>query len=225
LPALSVTRRVVPLLVLALLAAGGGAWAAWHLKPDPAVEPTVYVDAARMEKARVDPTPGLLERIQLGRVKPTQVRIGLEPSAAGKKRVENYCGAAAAPYLVQTSAKSGPVPDSAKNRGTARRILPDFGGRVRGSRVSLQSTLSDGTPWAADYRVRGRWTFISDGDSVVVRSERFWSRVARGLVRCGVIAGAGAGIGYLTDSQQPLQGAARGAAIGGGTCAAIEVAF
>jgi hypothetical protein len=209
-----VTRRAVPLLVFAVLAAGGGAWAAWHLKPDPAVEPTVYVDAVRMEKARVDPTPGLLERIQLGRVKPTQVRIGLEPSTAGKKRVENYCGAAAAPYLVQTSAKPSPVPDSAKNRGTARRILPDFGGKVRGSRVSLQSTLSDGTAWAADYRVHGRWTFITSDTSVSVRSERLWSRVLRGVGECALAGAAAGAAGWLVDGKR---GAAVGATAGCGT--------
>lgn len=185
----------------------------------------VQVDPATLEKERVDPTPGILERAQLGRVQPTQVRIGTAPSAAGIRRVELYCAPAAALTPVQTSAKPVPVPDSATERGTGPRILPDFNGRVNGSRAFLASTLNDGTPWDATYKVRGRWTFASVGDSVVVRSERFWSRLARGLVRCGAIAGAGAGVGVLADLSQPLQGAARGAAIGGGTCAALELAF
>lgn len=189
--------------------------------------PTIvqHVDPASIEKARVDPTPGLLERVQLGRVRPSQVRIGTAPSAAGKQRVADYCGPTAS---AQTSAK--PVAtkglQQANDVATAEsRLLPDFNGKVNGSKAFLSSTLNDGTPWDATYKVRGRWTFTSSGDSVLVTSERFWSRFARGLVRCGVVASAGAGIGYLADRKQPLQGAARGAAIGGGTCAVLEIAF
>lgn len=194
----------------------------------------VATDPARMEKARVDPTPGLLERIQLGRVRPTQVRIGTAPSEAGKQRVAAYCTPVPVGHLVQTSANpglvgaaltlAGSVPDSTEKRGTGSRILPDLSGRVNGNKVFLASTLSDGTPWDAKFKVRGRWTFVSDGDSLNVRSERFWSRVFRGALRCGAIAGVGAGIGVLADSS-PQRGAARGAALAGGTCVALEVAF
>jgi hypothetical protein len=154
-------------------------------------------------------------------VKPTQVRIGLEPSKAGTERVADYCAPAPAGQLVQTSARPRRSDSASSNEVEKQehpRILPDFNGQVRGSKVALHSTLSDGTPWAADYKVHGRWTFVSTDSGVDVRSERFWSRLARGVLRCGVMAGAGAGVGYLVESQQPLQGAARGAAIGGGVC-------
>jgi len=192
------------------------------------VTDTVMTDPAKMEQARVDPTPGLGTRLQLGRVKPTQVRIGTAPSAAGQKRVADYCTPALVGQGVQTSAKPNLPPGNTPGvipQKVGARILPDFGGRVRGRKVSLQSTLNDGAPWAADYKVRGRWTFVSTNSSVVVRSERFWSRFARGLIRCGVIAGAGAGVGILADRQDLVRGAVRGAAIAGGTCAALEIAF
>jgi hypothetical protein len=211
--------RWVPLAILAVLCFASGILISRKLAgllgagAGPAV---VHVDSKALEKERVDPTPGLLERIQLGRVQPAQVRIGLEPSGAGKKRVADYCMPAG--QLVQTSARPDPVPDSATKRGTSPRILPDFNGQVRGSKVALHSTLSDGTPWSADYKVHGHWTFVSTDSGVDVRSERFWSRLARGVLRCGRMAGAGAGVGYLVQSQQPLQGAARGAAIAGSIC-------
>lgn len=185
-------------------------------------------DPAKLEKARVDPTPGLLERVQLGRVKPSQVRIGTAPSSAGKKRVADYCTPVPAGHLVQTapaqtSANREPIPETSEKAGPP--ILPDFGGRAGGSKVFLSSTLNDGRPWDATYKVRGRWTFASSGDSVVVRSERFWSRFVRGALRCGAAAGISGGIGALVDREDPLRGAARGAVLVGGSCAALEIVF
>lgn len=220
-----IKTRWMPLVILAVLCFASGILISRKLGDlfgagaGPAV---VQVDSKELEKERVKPKPGLVERIQLGQVKPTQVRIGLEPSSAGKKRVETYCRSTVDPQSpAQTSAKpdvpTGNTPAVIPETVSAR-ILPDFNGQVRGSKVALHSTLNDGTPWSADYKVHGRWTFIAKDSSVDVRSERLWSRLGRGLVRCGIMAGAGAGVGYLVESRQPLQGAARGAAIAGSVC-------
>ena len=228
-----ISSKLAVVLAIAVVAFGLGAIVItnvgdWFNGAEPAIP--IVTKAAELEKDRVKPKPGILERVQYGQVPPTRIRIGDAPSAAGKQRVADYCTAAPVGQLVQTGAQSlleglRLVPDSATERGTGPRILPDFQGKVRGKHVTLTSTLSDGTPWSADYKVRGRWTFASSGDSANVRSERFLSRVARGLLRCGAIGLGGAGLGALTDLQQPLSGAARGAAIGSGTCAALELAF
>jgi hypothetical protein len=146
--------------------------------------------------------PGLGERLTTKAIAPDQVVRGSSPSVEGKRRVEAYCRPLPPEQLTGPRPASSPLAlelrKSAAEISTAEnRTLPDFGGRRQGSRLTLYSTLSDGTPWSAVYRVRGRAAWLSSGDSAAVRGDRLAVRVVRGAPRCGLLAAAQAAIGLL----------------------------
>jgi len=88
-------------------------------------------------------------------------------------------------------------------------ILPDFAGKRSGPRIELYSTLGDGRRWQWTGTARGRVTWQSSGDSVLVRGDRLWLRIVRGTPRCATYGAAGGAIGVL-GGQDPRQAALTG---------------
>lgn len=150
--------------------------------------------------------PSLGERLTTKAIAPDQVVRASGPSVEGKRRVEAYCRPLPPEQLTGTRPASSPLelregPTGVGELTPKSLALPDFGGRRQGSRLTLYSTLSDGTPWSAVYTVRGRAAWLSSGDSAAVRGDRLLVRVARGAPRCGLEAAAGAAIGVLAGLQ------------------------
>lgn len=192
-------------LIAAAAAALLAGAAVWALKPSPAAGPAVVkVAPAFMEHERAQLAhPSIAQKLTTRAVKPDQVRIAEAPSAPGRLAVAMYCAPAIA---LQTSA-----PDSTTSHHNAPpSLLPDFGGRRAGARLSLYSTLGDGRRWATDYTARGRISWSSSGDSVLVRGDRLWVRLARGAGRCAPAIGGTAAVGLLVDGEKPLRGALLG---------------
>ncbi|MBA3497329.1 MAG: hypothetical protein H0T86_09500 [Gemmatimonadales bacterium] len=66
-----------------------------------------------------------------------------------------------------------------------------------GPRLELFSTLSDARRWQWTGTVRGRIRWESSGDTVLVRGDQLWTRVLRGVPKCGAFGLVGGGIGAV----------------------------
>lgn len=187
---------------IAVIAVVVGAWVGRVTMAAPPSGPAkIVTDTLVMEHERVLVKPTLGQRLTTHTVKPTQTRVADTSSAASRKAVQLYC----APLAIT-------VTDTAKFDGASKSArLPDFQGRRVDARLSLYSTLNDGRRWSADYQVRGRLSWRSDGDSVVVTGDRLWTRLVRGSARCAPAAAASGALGALLDNGRPLRGLALGA--------------
>lgn len=191
----------------AALCVVAGAVVGWCSKAPaaPAGPAMVRTDTLYMEAERVPLTPSFGGKLITAPAKPTQTRIADTPSAAGTKAVASYCS----PSIVFADRGKISLRTEAEVKDSAPQFhsrLPDLGGRRDGPRLNLYSTLNDGRRWAADYHVRGRISWASDGDSVLVRGDRLWVRVLRGAPRCGAIAAASGGLGAVIDRDHPGRG-------------------
>lgn len=176
----------------------------WHpATPTPA---KVQVDTIYMEGERVPVKPTLGQKLTTAVAKPTQTRVADKPSAQGKKAVADYCD----PTLVLEDRGRIRIDSTVTPTPPPPARLPDFQGRRVDGRLSLYSTLNDGRRWSADYSVRGRISWRSDGDSVIVRGDRLFVRIARGSVRCAPAAAASGAVGFLLDRTDPMRGLALG---------------
>jgi hypothetical protein len=198
-----------------LLAAAAGAIAAavlvLELRPTPPPAPReITVDTLWLEQQRPElEKRSLGEKLTTKRIPPDQVAIASAPSMAGRLEVASYC----APLLATDSAQ-GAEPAGAVNQPQ----LPDFAGRRDGSRYTLFSTLGDGRRWQGTYTARGRVSWESSGDTVLVTGDRLWVRIARGAPKCGLWGAGGAAAGGLASRN--LEGA-----IAAGAIAALSCAF
>jgi hypothetical protein len=197
-----------------LLAAAAGAIAAavlvLELRPSPPPAPpqlvtdTLWLEAQRPELEE----RSLREKLTTRRIQPDQVAIADAPSMPGRLDVASYC----AP-LVMHDTPAGE--DSTHNPPPQ---LPDFAGRRDGARFTFYSTLGDGRRWQGSYTARGRVSWESSGDSVLVTGDRLWVRIARGAPKCGLWGAGGAAAGGLAS--RSLEGA-----IAAGAVAALSCAF
>jgi hypothetical protein len=198
-----------------LLAAAAGAIAAavlvLELRPTPPPAPReITVDTLWLEQQRPElEKRNLGEKLTTRRIQPDQVAIASAPSMAGRLDVASYC----APALEAASSRQ-PAADT----GQVVAILPDFAGRRDGSRYTLFSTLGDGRRWQGTYTARGRVSWESSGDTVLVTGDRLWVRIARGAPKCGLWGAGGAAAGGLASRN--LEGA-----IAAGAIAALSCAF
>lgn len=180
-----------PLAVASVAMVVGGALAWWWKPAPPAGPAKVQVDTVHMEAERVPLKPSLGQKLTTAAARPTQTRVAEAPSAQGTSAVKLYCEPLT--ITVQTSATPAGSDSSNPGADVPHSRLPDFQGRRDGPRLSLLSTLNDGRRWSADYHVRGRISWTSDGDSVLVRGDRLWVRLLRGGAKCApAIAGGGA---------------------------------
>lgn len=186
--------------------------AAWFLfakpftvqhKPDPLV---VLPDSA-LEQSRPRPPKGIVEKATKTIVDAEQ--IATSKGKPGRAAVLSYCR----PSL----AEAEPLPEFGKNRGSAIPLSapvsrdtetldtipptqPPFAGSVKDGRLTLHSTLSDGTLWRGSWRVHEPFTWSSSGDSVWVVQDRLWVRIGRGAVKCGKRAAIGGAVGGVVGA-------------------------
>jgi hypothetical protein len=152
--------------------------AGWRMRPDARpLAPRVTADTVYINRDRPVPHLKWIDRIRWRTAPPTTVAVGprgqLDTAA-----VRRYC----------TS-----VRDTSRGADTIA-VLPDFRGRVSGSKVQFWSTLSDGRAYSALYKATSpHWSFLTDGDSLILRTERTPWGIGRALARCA----SGAGIGIL----------------------------
>lgn len=194
-------RGYVVATVAGALLAGA---AVWELKPAPAPGPAkVETDTLWLEKQRPDLVkPSLGQKLTTTRVR-GQTTIADAPSAPARLALRSYC----LPLL------QPPAADSVSSKENPPPALPDFSGRRAGSRLELYSTLNSERRWQWTGTARGRVTWESSGDSVLVRGDRLWVRLVRGGIRCSPKIGATGLVGGLLDRDKPLRGAAISAGV------------
>lgn len=190
--------RPAGFLVAAAVGALAGAGLLLWLHPSPGPQaPIVQVDTLWMEAQRPHlAKPSLGQKLTTARVR-GQVAIAAAPSAPAWLTITGYC----APVIGKPESgkadlnglRNSVISDST----VPPALLPDFGGRRAGPRLELYSTLNSARRWSWTGTVRGRATWQSSGDSVLVRGDRLWVRVVRGAPRCGAYGAAGGAIGAL----------------------------
>jgi hypothetical protein len=180
-----VTRLVSPLLwaVVGALAL----WTLWSPRPEVRYD-TVVVTRAQIEEREPRVELRYVDRIQYVTVEPEVVA---ESPDGGESDVDAFCATAVAD-AVRAREPSPSLPALAPPRVLLLRSGSLQAGRWFGAdHLTLTGPTSLGGLQQQDYRVRGSYSWVVDGDQVIVRQGRWW------WVREGIEAGAWIGAGWF----------------------------